>query len=136
MSWDRLKINKLNLKKLSTVESDYSSEEVNEALCSCDGNKAPSPDGLNLNFSKLSWEMIHEDFMNFIHDFHRYGSIVKKVNNTFIILILKVKESASVMDFKPISLVGTMYKILAKVLANRLKGVMNSVIGESPNGLC
>ncbi|KAK3200492.1 hypothetical protein Dsin_023907 [Dipteronia sinensis] len=71
-----------------------------------------------------------EDFMKFIEEFHRDGKIVKELNNTFIALIPKRAIPDSLSDYRPISLVGSMYKILAKVLANHLKKVIDTVIRE------
>ncbi|KAK2634311.1 hypothetical protein Ddye_029103 [Dipteronia dyeriana] len=68
--------------------------------------------------------------MKFIHEFHRNGNIVNDSNKTFAALIPKCSHPESMRDFRPISLVGSMYKILAKVLANHLKVVMNYVIGD------
>ncbi|KAK2658390.1 hypothetical protein Ddye_004923 [Dipteronia dyeriana] len=67
--------------------------------------------------------------MKFINEFHGDGSIVMDLNNTFIMLIPKCSNSKSLREFRPITLVGSMYKVLAKVLANRLKLVMDMVIG-------
>ncbi|KAK2662605.1 hypothetical protein Ddye_001179 [Dipteronia dyeriana] len=69
--------------------------------------------------------------MNFINEFHKDGSLVRELNRAFIAIIPKVGNLMSMKDFKPISLVSSMYKMLAKVLANRLRKVMNSIIGES-----
>ncbi|KAK2665874.1 hypothetical protein Ddye_004448 [Dipteronia dyeriana] len=69
--------------------------------------------------------------MNFIHEFHKDGSVVKDLNCTFIALIPKVSKHQQIKDFRPISLVGSMYKVLAKVLAKRLKKVMDSVISPT-----
>ncbi|KAK3220120.1 hypothetical protein Dsin_014090 [Dipteronia sinensis] len=113
------------------LEGNFSIEEAWEALCSCDGNKAPGPDGLNLNFIKENWVVIREDFLKFLKEFFKDGSIVKELNNTFIALIPKVSKPTTLKEFRPISLVGSKYKILAKILANRIKKVMNSVIGEN-----
>ncbi|KAK2659185.1 hypothetical protein Ddye_005718 [Dipteronia dyeriana] len=68
--------------------------------------------------------------MNFIVEFHRNSEIVRDLNNTFITLIPNCQSPESMKDFRPISLVGAMYKILAKVLANSLKGAMDVVIGD------
>ncbi|KAK3230652.1 hypothetical protein Dsin_002533 [Dipteronia sinensis] len=134
--WNRPIIKDLGLKQLSEeekvkLEENFSIEEAWEALCSCDGNKAPGPDGLNLNFIKENWVVIREDFLKFLNEFFKDGSIVKELNNTFIALIPKVSKPTTLKEFRPISLVGSMYKILAKILANRIKKVMNSVIGEN-----
>jgi len=69
--------------------------------------------------------------MKFIVEFHRNGKLTKGVNSTFIALILKVTSPQQLNDFRPISLVGCMYKVLAKVLANKLRGVLGSVISDS-----
>ncbi|KAK3199589.1 hypothetical protein Dsin_023004 [Dipteronia sinensis] len=135
VTWTRPSIVGLNLKRFSddereVLEEDFSTEEVRSALCNCNGNKAPGPDGLNLHFIKSNWEVIREDFMEFLKEFHRDRSIVKDLNMPFIALISKVGKPETIRDFRLISLIGSMYKILAKVLANRLKKVMNSVIGE------
>ncbi|PNX56678.1 cysteine-rich receptor-like protein kinase [Trifolium pratense] len=69
--------------------------------------------------------------MRFLADFHRNGKLTKGVNSTFIALIPKIDSPQGLNDFRPISLVGSLYKILAKVLANRLRIVIGSVISES-----
>ncbi|KAK2662856.1 hypothetical protein Ddye_001430 [Dipteronia dyeriana] len=69
--------------------------------------------------------------MNFLMEFYRDGSVVKDLNCTFLALIPKVGKPESIKDYRPINLVGAMYKLLAKVLANRLKKVMNSIISPS-----
>ncbi|KAK2665800.1 hypothetical protein Ddye_004374 [Dipteronia dyeriana] len=84
-----------------------------------------------MNFFKANWGAIQEDFMNFINEFHRDGSVVRELNRAFIALIPKVGNPLSMKDFRPISLVSSMYKVLAKVLTNRLRKVMNSIIGEA-----
>lgn len=53
------------------------------------------------------------------------------INTTFIVLILKVDNPQRLNEFRPISLVGSMYKIIAKLLANRLRLVIGSVISET-----
>ncbi|KAK0607568.1 hypothetical protein LWI29_016836 [Acer saccharum] len=136
VKWSRPKIKGLGLKKLADgerlmLEDRFKEEEVWEAVCNCDGNKAPGPDGLNLNFIKANWGVIRMDFMQFIQEFYDDGKIVRDLNKTFITLIPKCGHPETVRDFRPISLVSSMYKILAKVLANRLKKVMDSVIGEN-----
>jgi len=63
--------------------------------------------------------------------FHRNGKLAKGINTIFIVLIPKVDNPQRLNEFRPISLVGSMYKILAKLLANRLRVVLGSVISET-----
>ena len=60
-----------------------------------------------------------------------FGMIPHSINRTFITLILKVKSPVRVSKFHPIALCNTLYKIISKVLANRLKKILPSVISES-----
>ncbi|KAK2658615.1 hypothetical protein Ddye_005148 [Dipteronia dyeriana] len=108
-------LKRLSNKEKESLEVVFSLKEVWLALSSCDSNKAPGQDGLNLNFIKAHWGEIQNDFMNFINDFNGDPSIVKKVNHTFIALIPKI------------SLVGSMYKILANVLSNRIKRLVSDL---------
>ena len=97
----------------------------------CENFKCPGPDGVNLGFIKDFWDILKDDLMRFLSEFHRNGRLAKGINNTFIALIPKVDSPQSLNNFRPISLVGSMYKILAKVLANRLRSVIGSVVSES-----
>ncbi|KAK2659274.1 hypothetical protein Ddye_005807 [Dipteronia dyeriana] len=77
------------------------------------------------------WETIREDPKRFIKEFHKDGSTVKDLNHIFLALSQKVLNPVLMGDFRLISLIVDMYKILAKVLSNRIKKVMKSIIEES-----
>ena len=59
------------------------------------------------------------------------SSLLKSINHTFITLISKVKNPERVTEFRPISLCNVIYKIISKVIANRLKPLLNSIISET-----
>lgn len=69
-----------------------------------------------------------DDIKHFADDFHSHGKLVKGLNSSFIVLVPKKKNPISLEDFRPISLIGSLYKILAKCLANRLKAVIGNII--------
>ena len=73
------------------------------------------------------------DVMNVLHVFHAYAVFEKSLNATFLALIPKKFDVVDVKDFRPISLVGGVYKIIAKVLANRMRRVVHGLISESQN---
>ena len=66
-------------------------------------------------------------------EFHERGEFVKNINSTFIALFPKVHGAKEIKDFRPISLVGGIYKIIAKVLANRMRRVMDRVSSKPQN---
>ena len=106
-------------------------EEVKAEVWDCDNFKCLSPDDISFGFIKNIWDILKDDLMRFLHEFHRNGRLAKGINNTFIALIPKVDSPQRLNDLRPISLVGSLYKILAKVLANRLRMVIGSVILDS-----
>ena len=61
------------------------------------------------------------------------GRFVRSLNSTFLVLIPKKAGAEDLRDFRPISLVGGLYKLLAKVLANRLKKVVEKVVSSTQN---
>jgi len=109
----------------------FTMEEVKAAVWDVDSFKCPGPDGITFGFIKDFWDMLKADVMRFLVEFHRNGRLSKGINSTFIALIPKVDNPHRLNDFRPISLVGSLYKILAKVLANRLRSVIGLVISDS-----
>ena len=106
-------------------------DEVKQTVWECDSYKSPGPDGICFGFIKEFWDLLQDDFMRFMVEFHCNGKLCKGLNSTFIALIPKVNSPQRLNDFIPISLVGCLYKVLAKVLANRLRQVVESVVSES-----
>ncbi|RVW36075.1 Transposon TX1 uncharacterized 149 kDa protein [Vitis vinifera] len=91
-------------------------------------------EGLEKPFSEEEFLVRYqEEVMNFFRQFHETGSFVKSLNATFLVLIPRKGGVEDLKDFRPISLVGGLYKWLAKVLANRMKGVLAKVISTSQN---
>jgi len=86
---------------------------------------------LNLGSIKDFWHELKDDFMRFFLEFLRNGKLTKGVNSTFITLIPKVDNPQRLADFRPISLIGCMYKVLEKVLANRLHSVLGFVVSDA-----
>lgn len=107
----------------------FSVDKVKEAIWDCDSFKSPGPDRVNFGFIKEFWSVLRDDIMRFVSEFHR--KLAKGINTTFIVLIPRVDNPQHLNDFRPISLVGSMYKIIAKVLANRLRVVIGSVVSET-----
>ncbi|MCH80913.1 cysteine-rich receptor-like protein kinase, partial [Trifolium medium] len=135
-SVDRPGIENLNFKSTSAeeayaLEMPFSEEEVKQAAWNCDSFKSLGPDGVNFGFVKDFWPEVKSDFMRFLLEFYSNSKLVRGLNITFIVLILNVSIPLCMNDFRPILLVGSLCKVLAKVLAKRLRGVIGQVISES-----
>ena len=98
-----------------------------------EGDKASGPNGFSLAFYHHCWEVVEKDVLAVFEEFYQHSKFEKSFNATFIALIPKKNSASDIRDFRPISLVGGVYKILAKVLANRLKEVLDQLISESQN---
>lgn len=73
--------------------------------------------------------------MGLFNSFYKSVKSVKELNSTFLVLIPKKEGVKELKDFHLISFTGSVYKILAKMLANRLKKVLKGLISESQNAL-
>jgi hypothetical protein len=71
--------------------------------------------------------------MAVFHMFHMQGHFEKSLNSTFLALLPRKSGAMEIKDFRPISLVGGVYKIIAKVLTNWLSMVLGSIISKSQN---
>ena len=115
------------------LEKPFSEEKIFGALSGFCKEKAPNPDGFSMVFWQFSWDFVKVEVMNFFRRFHESGSFVRSLNATFLVLIPKKGGVKDLKDFKPINLVGGLYRWLTKVLANRLKEVLAKVISMSQN---
>ena len=77
--------------------------------------------------------VVERDVLAVFEEFYQYSKFEKSLNTTFIALIPKKSSASNIRDFKPINLVGSLYKILANVLANRLKEALDQLISKSQN---
>ncbi|XP_062089071.1 uncharacterized protein LOC133795633 [Humulus lupulus] len=78
-----------------------------------------------------NWDTVKGDLMNVLEGFFKDGIIQERANETYICLIPKKINSCRVKDYRPISLVTSLYKIISKVLACRLRGVLADTIADS-----
>nr|CAN64640.1 hypothetical protein VITISV_033931 [Vitis vinifera] len=104
-----------------------------EALMEMSGDKAPGPDDFTMAFWQSCWGFVKGEILEMFKEFYEQSSFLKSLNNTFLVLIPKKGGAADLGDFRLISLLGGLYKLMAKVLANRLKRVLNKVVAPTQN---
>ena len=132
-SLPNLALNKIGLEEAACLEETFSENEIWTAISGLNSDKAPGPDGFPLAFWSFSWDFVKNEVLGFFKEFHEHARFVKNLNATFLVLIPKKQTVEDFKDLRLISLVGGLYKILSKVLANRIKRVMDKVISKSHN---
>ncbi|GJX17035.1 putative RNA-directed DNA polymerase, eukaryota, reverse transcriptase zinc-binding domain protein [Tanacetum coccineum] len=120
---------------LNSMDRDYlerlvTHEEIKEAVWDCGSSKAPGPDGFSFAFVKKYWDIIKKDLHDFINSFFASCDMPYGANSSFFTLIPKVNNPTLITDFRPISLIGIHYKIIAKILANRLSKVIDKIVSK------
>jgi len=109
----------------------FTKKEIRDVVWQCEGAKSPGLEGFDFNFLKKCWEVIKVEIVEAVEQFHENGTIPKGCNASFVALVPKVRDPSRLEQYRPISLVGVVYKIIAKLLAKRLKKVLPSVVDES-----
>ncbi|XP_071687637.1 uncharacterized protein [Rutidosis leptorrhynchoides] len=104
--------------------------EIWDALQGCDSSKAPGPDGFNMKFLKKYWWLVKEDLTAALDWFWLHSEISKGCNASFFTLIPKKSNPIGFNEYRPICLIGCYYKILTKLLSNRLAKIIHKIIGS------
>nr|GEZ43139.1 RNA-directed DNA polymerase, eukaryota [Tanacetum cinerariifolium] len=123
--------NHLSSDQIGDLDKPISVEEIKVAVWDCGENKSPGPDGYTFEFYRHFWDLISIDFCAAITYFFDHGSFPRGGNSSFIALIPKVIDAKFVNDFRPISLIGSVYKVVTKILATRLSYVIASLVSNT-----
>ncbi|KAK7268946.1 hypothetical protein RIF29_21657 [Crotalaria pallida] len=122
---------RINEEDSKELESLPSLEEIKKSVWDCESSRAPGYNGFNFGFVKRMWDVVGDDFFRFINNFFQQGKLLNEVNRTWVTLIPKIDGACELKHFRPISMVGCIYKVIAKILSNRLKKVLPNLIGET-----
>ena len=106
-------------------------KEVKATIFSMHPNKAPNPDGMSSLFFQKHLHIINLDVVNAIKRFFHSDHMLRALNETLMTLIPKVSAPTNLTQHRPISLYNVLFKIVSKILANRLKKVMSKCINKT-----
>ena len=115
----------------STFTQDFHAMEVEKALKQMHPLTAPGPDGMPPLFYHHFWPTVKSFIILTTLDFLNHGVSPPKFHDTHIVLIPKIKNREKVTDYRPISLCNVAYKIVSKMVANRMKLALQEIIGEN-----
>ncbi|GJX95923.1 RNA-directed DNA polymerase, eukaryota [Tanacetum coccineum] len=112
--------NRLSADQIGELDKDVTPDEIRMAVWECGECKSPGPDGYTFEFFRRYWSFVGPDFCSAVSCFFDKGCFPRAGNSSFIALIPKVLDAKFVTDFRPISLIGNVYKVVTKILASRL----------------
>ena len=121
----------INEEENSFLTTEYTAEEVHQAIKQMHPSKAPKLDGMPALFYQKYWSMLGQDVSRYCLNILNEGASLVNINKTHIILVPKTKDPRNIKLFRPISLCNVIYNIVSKVLVNRLKCVLPKCINES-----
>ncbi|KAI0522403.1 hypothetical protein KFK09_004782 [Dendrobium nobile] len=118
----------------SSIISFVTDEDIKFAIFSGSSTSAPGPDGFNFHFFKSGWHILGPTVCRAIRSFFTKGFLPKGVKSTALAIIPKHKNAANISEYRPIALCNVLYKIIAKIMAVRLKPVMSWIVKDNQAG--
>ncbi|KAJ9544285.1 hypothetical protein OSB04_023992 [Centaurea solstitialis] len=123
--------NTLSLSDSLDIIRPITDEDIKSALFGIGNDKAPGSDGFTSKFFKASWEIIGTDVLVAVHNFFYSGRLLTELNHTLLCLIPKKPNASMVGDYRPISCCSVLYKCISKVICERIKPVLDRLVGKS-----
>lgn len=119
---------------LEELSAPFSTEEINHVIKIIPGDRAPGPDGFTGQFLKVCWHVIKADFYKLCSDFWEGKISLQCLNSSLITLVPKKLTPERFNDFRPISLLNCLLKLLTKILAERLQHWILKIVHRNQYG--
>ena len=127
-------VNKLSLEDRTIIEREVEIQEIEAVVHKLAKGKSPGLDGIPNEFYQRCWDSIKDDLGELVRTILDHGGLKRELNQSLIVFIPKSQNSRTVRDFRPISLLGGVYKIVAKILANRIRTLIPKLVHSSQAG--
>ncbi|KAK2426743.1 hypothetical protein QL285_025379 [Trifolium repens] len=111
-----------------------SHEEIKAAVFALNTDSAPGPDGFGAFFYQHYWEIVQQDVTNAVLEFFTKSWILPGFNANIIALIPKSPEATSIDQYRPIAMANFKFKVISKILADRLASILPSIISDEQKG--
>lgn len=129
-----LNTNQLSLAQKTDLDSPIQQQELNKAVVQMKDHKTPGPDGLPIEFYKTFWEKLRKPFEAMTHQVLEQGFPVDMLRSITTLLGKKDRDPLWLDNWRPISLLNSDYKIIAKTFVNRLNKVLPDIIDLDQKG--
>ncbi|CAI5480284.1 unnamed protein product [Closterium sp. Yama58-4] len=126
--------NKAILGVAGRLTAAWSKKEVKSAFHAMAKNKAPGSDGLPKELFEEHWDVLGKHFMALVESFTESAVLPASTKSAITILLHKKSGRDAVENYRPLTLLSFTYKVLARVVADRMKGVLNEVISPEQYG--
>ncbi|MCI27041.1 RNA-directed DNA polymerase (Reverse transcriptase), partial [Trifolium medium] len=108
--------------------------EIKAAVFDLNKDGAPGPDGFGAFFYQTYWDLVHKDVEDAVLEFFKTGWILPNFNANNVILIPKSSNADTVDQYRPIAMANFKFKIISKILADRLSQILPTFISEEQRG--
>jgi hypothetical protein len=109
-------------------------QEVDIVVMQMKEDTTPGPDGFTINFFHACWDILKLDVLDIVEESHNRQWVLPALNATFLTLIPKEENVVIPSKYRPIALCNVIYKIITKVIANRLKPLLPFLISPEKTG--
>jgi hypothetical protein len=113
------------------MKPPFTKEDIDKIISSMPADKALGPDDFNGLFFKKCWHIIRDDVYNLCQDFFNGVVDLKSLNSSYITLVPKVNTPTTPSDFRPISLLNGVVKIITKLMGDRLQSVILTLVHKN-----
>jgi hypothetical protein len=113
------------------LDMPLTTDELHHAVTKGGGNKAPGRDGRGADYFKATWEALKEDILELFSTMFFGKKVTEQQKRSVIVCIPKTAKPIYPTDFRPITLLNTDYKIMARILANRMRPALIELLHPS-----
>ncbi|XP_025616471.1 uncharacterized protein [Arachis hypogaea] len=124
-------VKRIHEDEAKTLEVLPSVEKIRETVWDCESSKVPRSNEYNMNFIKKCWEESGLEFTTAVMGFFQTARLPSDANITWVALAPKFVGAEKIKEIRSFSMIGSVYKMISKILVRRMRSVMPGLIGET-----
>jgi len=116
------------------IDKPITAEELQTVVHRGTGNDMPGQDGMGMEFFKKNWSIINDEMLIMFNHMYSTGNIREQQKDGIVVCIPKTTAPKTPADYRLITLLNTDYKILARIVASRLRPILAELLHPSQHG--